>query len=262
MLFDTEESAPKTDVEVKFRSGVDLTDAEWRQLKKIWKERRAQEREQRKAQETPKQKAQREWAEIRAATDEFLRESAETLGIFRERLTALFDAMRADKEPFQRRPNISLRLIALGDPPAKVITLPSVRHDRTGGYLVTSRHTIELMEKTSIQVKGKDADQFRRKLNFNNSPDLPSQVGTIYKTALDDARRTIATIRDFLDDSRAVLARGCDHCCICGRALTDELSRSRGIGPECILKADVVAVLTGPGHVIVPGLIEPEFAAV
>lgn len=44
----------------------------------------------------------------------------------------------------------------------------------------------------------------------------------------------LGTMEDYLRDPRAVLARSHDNCCCCGRGLTDELSMSRGIGPECI----------------------------
>jgi hypothetical protein len=252
MLFDTEESPPGTEhsellakLVAKFRSN-DITEAEFKQLKKLWREKHARERaEEAQARESAKEKTRREWAEIRSAADDALRENAPILEAFRRRVTALFEAMRDGKEePFKRRPNISLRLIALGDPRAKVNTLPHVRHDRTGGYLIPQNHTIELMEKKAVRVEDKDAEQLRCKLAFNNTGDVP-KVGSMYKSAVEDVRRIVATIRDFLDDSRAVLARDCDHCCICGRHLTDEVSRSRGIGPECILKTDVVAVLAG-----------------
>jgi hypothetical protein len=209
--------------------------------------------------ETPKQKMKREWAEIRSATNEFLAQNEGLFESFRERLTALFEAMREDKEPFTRRPNISLRLIASGSPLAKLITLPHMRHDATGGYLVPARHAIELMEQKPIQAQGKDAVQFQKKMDFENVVGKPRRVNYIYKSALDDAHRVIATIRDFLDDSRAVLARGCDHCCICGRGLTDELSRSRGIGPECIKSTNIVAILVGEGRPD-PAFIVPETA--
>jgi hypothetical protein len=199
------------------------------------------------------------WKKIRSDADDFLRGNGAILDVFRDRLTPLFDSMRADKEPFKRRPNISLRLIAAGDPPAKVITLPGARFGRDGGCLIPSSHHVELLEQKEIKARHhgeeKDALQFSKKLSFANASDFPPTVGTVYKSAVEDARRVIETIRDFLDDSRAVLARGCDHCCICGRSLTDELSRSRGIGPECIRKADIVAALIGPEG---SGFIVPE----
>jgi hypothetical protein len=41
-----------------------------------------------------------------------------------------------------------------------------------------------------------------------------------------------------------VFARSHDSCCVCGRHLTDEQSRSRGIGPECIKTVDFFLYLT------------------
>jgi hypothetical protein len=49
-----------------------------------------------------------------------------------------------------------------------------------------------------------------------------------------EAGRVADTARAFLDDAGAVLARSHDHCCICGKVVTDERSKARGIGPECI----------------------------
>jgi hypothetical protein len=197
------------------------------------------------------------WARIRSDAEGYLRDEAATLAAFRDRLTLLFDAMRRDKEPFRRRPNISLRLIAEGEPLAKVIVLPHVRHDPTGGYLVPSEHTVELMEQEAIRVKGEDAIRFRKKLFFRSSAATAPTLKLLYRSAPDDARRIVGTIREFLEDSRVVLARGCDHCAICGRGLTDELSRSRGIGPECIKVAPFLffAAAVGPNA---PDFIVPE----
>jgi hypothetical protein len=58
-------------------------------------------------------------------------------------------------------------------------------------------------------------------------------------------------MRDFLDDHRTVFARSHDNCSCCGKALTDELSRSRGIGPECIKKLDWVAAQRLPWNQLV-----------
>jgi hypothetical protein len=48
------------------------------------------------------------WKKIRSDTEAYLRENAAILETLRDRLTTLFEAMRGDKEPFKRRPNISL----------------------------------------------------------------------------------------------------------------------------------------------------------
>jgi hypothetical protein len=69
-------------------------------------------------------------------------------------------------------------------------------------------------------------------------------------------QRMAGVMREFLDDSRAVLARSRDSCAICGRPLTDGLSMARGIGPECIRWAGALwFVVEGAGP------IQPEPAA-
>jgi hypothetical protein len=216
-----------------------------------------------------KEAIREEWAEIRSAAQDVLKADMGVLEAFKDRLTGVFLAMRDSlvedgKEPFKRRPHASLRLIARGEPLAKVIALPHVRYDATGGYLVPTHHTIELLElrirKAGKGGEGEDVAQFPKKLNFADDGPRAFRLGSIYKSAPDDVRRVVETIREFMDDARAVLARGCDHCCICGRGLTDELSRSRGIGPECIQKVDLIAVLLGDGKLaetfVTPELVE------
>jgi Family of unknown function (DUF6011) len=52
----------------------------------------------------------------------------------------------------------------------------------------------------------------------------------------------LQAMEDFLENAPAVFARSHDHCCCCGKHLTDTLSRSRGIGPECIQRIDHILV--------------------
>jgi len=44
----------------------------------------------------------------------------------------------------------------------------------------------------------------------------------------------IDTFKDLLDDPYKVFAQNSDHCSCCGKTLTDAISMTRGIGPECI----------------------------
>jgi hypothetical protein len=44
----------------------------------------------------------------------------------------------------------------------------------------------------------------------------------------------VQLLRDWRQNPGAVLARSTDHCCVCGRVLTDPISRGHGIGPECV----------------------------
>ena len=158
--------------------------------------------------------------------------------------------MRDGRTEFERRPNISLRLIADGDTPSKVIVLPGFHKGHNSSTLLVQNHAIELLEQNTVKAKKDgvlvEGKQFQRRLTVKNHEDGPPDVGRIYPSALRDAHKVVGTIRDFLADRRAVLARNCDQCCICGRKLTDELSRSRGIGPECVQTAAWKYVLGDP----------------
>jgi hypothetical protein len=159
-----------------------------------------------------------------------------------EKAGAIFEAMRnrAD-EPYKRRPPISLRLVCSGDPAAKVVIVPGAHRDRTGILLDLDIQHFELLEERSVIYNGEDVLKRTKKLAVDNvSGRGPRNGSWIYKSALEDAQRLVATVREFLADPVAVFARSHDNCCICGRGLTDELSRSRGIGPECIKRLDMV----------------------
>ena len=208
-----------------------------------------------------KERTKKEWADLRASVQAYLRthENRETLETFRIQMTALFEAMCEGQHKFSRRPNISLRLITDSDPPGKVIVLPRFLkgYREELGHLHNCNQTIELLEETSLKIKDQEGKQFQKRLDVDNCLMKSPEVGAIYRSAMTDAQRIVSTIRDFLDDRRAVLARNCNHCCICGRGLTDELSRSRGIGPECIKSTNIVAILVGEGRPD-PTFIVPE----
>lgn len=43
----------------------------------------------------------------------------------------------------------------------------------------------------------------------------------------------------FVADPQSVIAKNTNNCCVCGKALRDEVSRARGVGPECLTKMGV-----------------------
>lgn len=47
----------------------------------------------------------------------------------------------------------------------------------------------------------------------------------------------VETVKDFVLFPWMIFGRSKDRCCCCGRWLTDDTSRSRGIGPECLRSA-------------------------
>jgi hypothetical protein len=174
-------------------------------------------------------------------------------------MAKLFGDMAARLDPeggrFTRKPNISLRLIADGDPRAKLITLPGwSRHLK---QLDVDSLSCELLVERTVGTPG-GAGLNRRKqasIRFLRRWGSPPKWHTGMLSASSgehDIRRIVATVRSFVNDSGAVLARCRDNCCICGKGLTDELSRARGIGPECIRICEFL--LFQPGR----SIIEPE----
>ena len=54
-----------------------------------------------------------------------------------------------------------------------------------------------------------------------------------YKDFGPDVARFLAIVERFIADPDAAFAASGSHCVFCGRPLTDEASRLRGIGPDC-----------------------------
>ncbi len=55
--------------------------------------------------------------------------------------------------------------------------------------------------------------------------------------------RFLQVVRTFVKEPQRVFSGGQDFCGICGRRLTDEASRTRGIGPECLVKYQYITRL-------------------
>jgi hypothetical protein len=217
-----------------------------------------------KTQSEARRPTRREWDELRGQVEADLRDNAGLLGRFRDTLAGLFTGM-AEGRTFGRRPNVSLRLIADGEPPAKVIALPGWN---PGVKALNCRHLVcELLVERDVQTSQGPGKQRQRRAKLWLAADGRVGAGSLYwATAAADYGRVLATLRSFLDDRRAVLARSHDHCCVCGRRLTDGLSRARGIGPECV-KFSGMLVFLGPARLVTPepspqdvGRVEPPAA--
>jgi len=66
-------------------------------------------------------------------------------------------------------------------------------------------------------------------------PDGPDRARSAVKIALEAFERADGKMEDFFQQLGAA-----GFCAVCGRALSDPLSVSRGIGPECILKLEAL----------------------
>jgi hypothetical protein len=198
------------------------------------------------------------WQMIRAAAESVVADNAATLQAFRLKTSTLFRAMLKDPQgSFKRRPHISLRLICEGEPPAKLIVHPTwYRHSNSVNLSLVQ---CELLQECLRRVNGVQARKFDRQLELRLDPTDSVRLPMISETAPQDVSRAIGVMREFLDDHRTVFARSHDNCCCCGKSLTDELSRSRGIGPECIKKIRSFAFLEKDwNELIVPDPIDAQ----
>jgi hypothetical protein len=194
------------------------------------------------------------WNRVWSEANDLLAKNAELLERFRAEMETLFRALEGDKTTHSRKPQIGLRLIADGEPAGKVIIMPVWSRYRK--VLDCSQVTYRMLEERDVETDKGPGKKWSERIKISPSRGQ-LKVVAIDNGDVDDVRRILSTLRSFLDDRRAVLARCHDRCAMCNRRLTDELSRSRGIGPECIRKLPwITAVLTQRS------IIEPELVAV
>jgi hypothetical protein len=158
------------------------------------------------------------------------KEALDLLQRFHTSAASFFSTWTAGRTSFPSRPQVGLRLVADGKPGAMLVALPYWSQGTKA--IDPSRLDCEWMsgsEEPGYMFTGWD---FRRGFKLEVSlgwTDLRRCPGTI----IGDIGRMLATMRDYLADDRAVFARGSPGCCICGKLLSDEKSRSRGVGPDC-----------------------------
>jgi hypothetical protein len=191
-----------------------------------------------------------EWTAFRDAASVALHENEATLQAFRQKVATLFRSILEGQGPFNRRPSVSLRLICRGEPPAKLVVHPG--WNSAAKTVDPDWSQCELLQEALDIIKGQRVKVFGWLVTFGVGADRVF-LGGIHRTAEADIHRAIETMQDFLDDDGAVLARSHGNCCCCGRHLADELSRSRGIGPECNRRIPFFAVRdAGWNSIVVP----------
>jgi hypothetical protein len=218
-----------------------------------------------------------DWDSLRALANTYLTSQGEVGERFRvavgQLLRGRWEKMReaipvADRT---RRPNVSLRLIADGQPAAKLIVLPrwvrssnAVDFDRLDLELFTEapypgREGVKLTRQASVVLN--PPDSLVRSISGGVFPDV-FHTGLIRPSVMGDLQRVLGVMADFLADGRALLARSHGHCSLCGRALTDEVSRARGVGPECANTIDSVLLeRKATGNILIVPELPPTPAA-
>jgi hypothetical protein len=202
-----------------------------------------------------------DWKGLSKRANIYLTGHVEVLERFRDTAEGIFrpmwDKVREERSPVIRRPNISLRLIASGDPAAKLLVLPHWSKSKGGGHLYCHHLHLEFLTETAVHTPEGDALSWSKRLAFDilpkcflafSLPDMRQVPPDVFRlkrigtNVIEEMRRSVAVLDDFLTDRRQVFARSHDNCCVCGRSLADEQSKSRGIGPECVKGIDYFAV--------------------
>ncbi len=166
-----------------------------------------------------------DWQEIDTTkVEEALAAAAPDLEGFRAVAAGFFKKFA--KPPYNRRPNLGLRL------PGESCVI-SVRPSWSWTHKQLD------CEKVLVECITDD-----KLLSITLKPgELPrySQISLRYgDVALE---RLLQVVRTFVKEPKRAFTGGQDFCCICGRRLTDEASRTRGIGPECLVKYQYITRL-------------------
>lgn len=142
------------------------------------------------------------------------------------RVASAFFAEATDGKVYKRRPGVSIRLPVDGDPPATLIIAPG--WDSRKKVVNTASVRLELKV---IRMADQEIPTVELAVVLEDRRE-PNLMCWSLKWP-EGAKRLTHTVAAFLVEPTATFAKASDHCCMCGHPLTDEISRARGIGPEC-----------------------------
>lgn len=133
---------------------------------------------------------------------------------------------------YSRAPSLALRL---PHEDYVIVVKPTTTHAK--GVVVDDRGVlIECLKRCSDAVQNK----FPVKLLTVCVETSTRKVRWYRNGKSDDAALALVEMAKlFVADPQSVIARNTDNCCCCGKSLRDEVSRARGVGPECLTKMGI-----------------------
>ncbi len=186
---------------------------------------------------------QQEFDAIAVAVDAAVSDNTTGLDTFYQWASQFF-LSASNGKTYSRRPPLGFKLVCGGFPHARIAIRPAWSSWRK--EVIPTTVEIELLveihasEAARTELIGGDPQYADVKLStvesvlgFNLTPGRIKRHKIYFIHAVDGVKRMIDTINQFVVCPEEVFARSSDHCCICGRALSDDVSRTRGIGPEC-----------------------------
>lgn len=164
-----------------------------------------------------------------AFLDEILRDHA--ILELRDNCVAFF-LEASEGKIYSRTPSLALRL---PHDDYVVVVKPTTTH--SNGVMVDDRGVlIECLKRCNDAVQNK----FPVKM-LGVCVETSARKTMWYRNGKSDGAATalVEMARLFVDDPQSVIARNTNNCCCCGKSLRDEVSRARGVGPECLTKMGV-----------------------
>jgi hypothetical protein len=157
-----------------------------------------------------------------------LKDASADLEAFRKLAGGYFAEVAAVHD-YQRRPSLAIRLAIPGDPPARLIMAPG--WNRREHFLMSYSPMLSL----SVARPGEDNELQRHvhlAVRYGGWGWVASrwQIGPSSDADFD---RLLAGVQQFVATPWGAFCQSASRCCICWKVLKDELSRARGIGPEC-----------------------------
>jgi hypothetical protein len=139
-----------------------------------------------------------------------------------------FFAEQVGPGPHTRRPSVALRLPATGEHPARLVLRPAWCN--TGKCPTPGVVEAELVTE-QLKVSGKLFPCRELTVSIRTTG---CRLTRAYLSRLGELlSRSAAAAERFLADPMGTFAGSAGNCCICGKGLSDPVSRGRGIGPEC-----------------------------
>ena len=137
------------------------------------------------------------------------------------------------KEYAEKRPNVGIKFDITSD---RCLSLKPKLHSSPNGWTLGVLEC-ELLESAYGIVKATG-----RELKAELRPDGTMWLKSWWKD-LDKTEKLVSKLQNALHTiatNPGVYLEGAHHCCICGKALSDDASMSRGIGPECLKFGDAI----------------------
>jgi hypothetical protein len=165
------------------------------------------------------------------------------LQIFYDMAVNYFRCKCLDKHNLERRPPVAL---CLRDPDYVFTLKPGfTKPMKFGGRIIKYGEMlydsvyIDCVSITEIPSKDRPILKHEKvcSLRLAANGQLSSKGGWSFRDAPIAVHEFVNVAKDFVLFPWQVFGRSTDYCCCCRKYLTDDTSRSRGIGPECLRSA-------------------------